>query len=169
LKPDVSPIQDGGPEGETSLDSLEMLLKTLHCENDQTKTSSFSHDWHVQPDCQRSITGVRLSGPFWIKEYTAKLCVLELVALHFAGCLPTLAIYAHLPKLQSFRELVNGYFFHLLKRACSTKFERSAQAHSALVGILPKRGNSPSPCNGLFALEGLSFTTACCCSPCSRT
>jgi hypothetical protein len=39
----------------------------------------------------------------------------------------TLAIYAHLPKLQSFRELVNGYFFHLLKRACSTKFERSAQ------------------------------------------
>jgi hypothetical protein len=104
-----------------------MPLKTLHCENDQTKTSSFSHDWHVQPDCQRSITGVRLSGPFWIKEYTAKLCVLELVALHFAGCLPTLAIYAHLPKLQSFRELVNGYFFHLLKRACSTKFERSAQ------------------------------------------
>jgi len=29
----------------------------------------------------------------------------------------------------------------------------------ALVGILPKRGNSPSPCNGLFALEGLSFAT----------
>jgi hypothetical protein len=29
----------------------------------------------------------------------------------------------------------------------------------ALVGIMPKRGNSPSPCNGLFALEGLSFTT----------
>ena len=120
-------FQDGGPEGETSLGSLEMLLKALHCENDQTKTSSFSHDWHVQPDCQRSITGVRLSGPFWIKEYTAELCVLELVALHFAGCLLTLAIYAHLPKLQSFRELVNGYFFHLLKRACSTKFERSAQ------------------------------------------
>src|ERR1700733_4510153 len=78
-------IQDGGPEGETSLGSLEMLLKTLHCENDQTKTSSFSHDWHVQPDCQRSITGVRLSGPFWIKEYTAELCVLELVALHSCG------------------------------------------------------------------------------------
>jgi hypothetical protein len=29
----------------------------------------------------------------------------------------------------------------------------------ALVGIMPKRENSPSPCNGLFALEGLSFTT----------
>jgi hypothetical protein len=24
---------------------------------------------------------------------------------------------------------------------------------------MPKRGNSPSPCNGLFALEGLSFST----------
>jgi hypothetical protein len=31
--------------------------------------------------------------------------------------------------------------------------------------IMPKRGNSPSPCNGLFALEGLSFATACGCSP----
>jgi hypothetical protein len=30
-----------------------------------------------------------------------------------------------------------------LKRACSTKFERSAQtAHGVLVGNLPKRGNS---------------------------
>jgi hypothetical protein len=28
-----------------------------------------------------------------------------------------------------------------------------------LVGNLPKRENSPSPCNGLLALEGLSFTT----------
>jgi hypothetical protein len=52
----------------------------------------------------------------------------------------TLAIYAHLPKLQSFRELVNGYFFHLLKRACSTKFERSAQAHNALVGNYAQEG-----------------------------
>jgi hypothetical protein len=25
--------------------------------------------------------------------------------------------------------------------------------------IMPKRGNSPSPCNGLFALEGVSFAT----------
>ena len=32
----------------------------------------------------------------------------------------------------------------------------------ALVGILPKRGNSPSPCNGLFALGGVSFSTDSC-------
>ncbi len=28
------------------------------------------------------------------------------------------------------------------------------------VGNLPKRENLPSPCNGLLALEGLSFSTA---------
>jgi len=27
------------------------------------KTSSYSHDWHVLPDCQRSVAGDRLSGP----------------------------------------------------------------------------------------------------------
>ncbi len=27
-------------------------------------------------------TGCRLSGPFWIEEYTASLCVPELAALH---------------------------------------------------------------------------------------
>jgi hypothetical protein len=48
--------------------------------------------------------------------------------------------------------------------ACSTKFERSTQnvgasAQNVLVGNLPKRGNSPSPCNGLFALEEVSFST----------
>jgi hypothetical protein len=29
--------------------------------------------------------GCRLSGPFWIEEYTALLCVLELAALHVHG------------------------------------------------------------------------------------
>ena len=28
-----------------------------------------------------------------------------------------------------------------------------------LAGNVPWRGTSPSPCNGLFALEGLSFST----------
>jgi len=27
--------------------------------------SIFSHDWHVQPNCQRSLRVTRLSGPFW--------------------------------------------------------------------------------------------------------
>jgi len=140
LKPDVSPIPGRRSGRRDKPHRARKLCEALHCENDQTKTSSFSHDWHVQPDCQRSVAGFRLSGPLWIKEYTAKLCVLELVALHFAGCLQTLAIYAHLPKLQSFRELVNGYFFHLLKRACSTKFERSAQARMRSGGHYAQEG-----------------------------
>src|SRR6202044_3225242 len=81
------------------------LCEALHCENDQTKTSSFSHDWHVQPDCQRSITGVRLSGPFWIKEYTAELCVLELVALHLRDCLQPPQISPIFRNYRSFRRL----------------------------------------------------------------
>jgi hypothetical protein len=31
-----------------------------------------SHDWHVQPICQRSLRVVRLSGPFWIEAQTRK-------------------------------------------------------------------------------------------------
>lgn len=33
----MNSIQDGGPDEPSSLRSLEMLLQTLHCENDQTK------------------------------------------------------------------------------------------------------------------------------------
>jgi hypothetical protein len=35
----------------------------------------------------------------------------------------------------------------------------NALAHAFWWAILPKRGNSPSPCNGLFALEEVSFST----------
>ena len=56
------------------------------------------------------------------------------------------------------------YFSILLGALCSTKFERSAQnacgsPHGVLVGNFAQEGNFPSPCNGLFALEGLTFAT----------
>jgi len=54
LKPDVSPVQDGGPEGETSLTALENSARHYIVRMIKPKTSSYSHDWHVQPDCQRS-------------------------------------------------------------------------------------------------------------------
>lgn len=47
-----------------------------------------SHDWHVQPDCQRSTPVYRLSGPFWIESAAAVSglsAVLELVALCFGA------------------------------------------------------------------------------------
>jgi hypothetical protein len=87
LKPDVSPIPGRRSGRRDKPHRARKLCEALHCENDQTKTSSFSHDWHVQPDCQRSVAGFRLSGPLWIKEYTAELCVLELVALLSCGML----------------------------------------------------------------------------------
>ena len=50
----------------------------------------FSHDWHVQPYCQRSLRVIRLSGPFWIEAWMLLQVVLELVALAvFAlNCVP---------------------------------------------------------------------------------
>ena len=34
-----------------------------------------SHDWHVQPICQRSLKSIRLSGPFWIEGPDSKVGV----------------------------------------------------------------------------------------------
>jgi hypothetical protein len=54
-------------------------------------------------------------------------------------------------------------FFPISSARCSTKFERSARkpcasAHGVLVGNFAQEGNSLA-CNGLFALEGLTFST----------
>jgi hypothetical protein len=40
-----------------------------------------SHDWHVQPICQRSLRLIRLSGPFGSRPWVLPQGVLELVAL----------------------------------------------------------------------------------------
>ena len=160
----VSQSQDGGPGRRDQPHRARKLCEALHCENDQTKTSSFSHDWHVQPDCQRSVAGVRLSGPLWIKEYTAKAVCPRTCCAAFCGMLTDSR------NLRAFTETIEisgacqWDIFPSCSRACSTKFERSAQnaarsAHGVLVGNFAQEGNSPSPCNGLFALEGLSFST----------
>ena len=39
-----------------------------------------SHDWHVQPICQRSLRVIRLSGTPWIEVRTLRPAVLELDA-----------------------------------------------------------------------------------------
>jgi hypothetical protein len=43
-----------------------------------------SHDWHVQPNCQRSGRPTHLSGVFWIEITVQSTAVLELVALDSA-------------------------------------------------------------------------------------
>jgi hypothetical protein len=59
-------------------------------------------------------------------------------------------------------------FSIFLSAPCSTKFERSVQnpaaqnshwAHGVLAGNFAQERNFLSPCNGLFALEGVSFAT----------
>ena len=112
------------------------------------KTSSYSHDWHVLPDCQRSVAGDRLSGPLGSRNPQ-----LSCVSSNLLRCFKR--IYRD---YLSFGSLSTECFSVWLALTYSTKFERSAQnAHGALVGVLPKRVSFPSPCNGLFALEGLTF------------
>src|ERR1700733_5862408 len=83
-----------------------------------------------------------------------------------------------LGRLQRFKRIYRKYrnfgrlsmdFFHLFSAPCSTKFERSVPkpgrpkfalgAHGVLVGNIAQERNFLSPCNGLFALEGVSFAT----------
>jgi hypothetical protein len=58
-------------------------------------------------------------------------------------------------------------FSILFSAPCSTKFERSAPTFQryqriGLADNFALEGYFPSPCNGLFALEGLSFFTGSC-------
>src|ERR1700752_4477122 len=53
-----------------------------------------SHDWHVQPDCQRSTSVYRLSGPLWIAKRSLA-AVLELVASQFS------THFLRLPEIES--------------------------------------------------------------------
>ena len=82
------------------------LCEVLICENDQTRSFFHSHDWHVQPDCQRSKVFSRLSGHLGSGSATVSLRVLELAAL------PVEASYdvsAHFLKVTNFGESVNRF------------------------------------------------------------
>ena len=74
--------QDGVPVDMRHATSKAAWFKTS--ENDQTKRSNRSHDWHVQPCCQRSLTAVRLSGPLLDqgRRLLRQLCPRTCVGLH---------------------------------------------------------------------------------------
>ena len=98
------------------------------------KTSSYSHDWHVLPDCQRSVAGDRLSGPLGSRNPQ-----LSCVSSNLLRCFKR--IYRD---YLSFGSLSTDYFSVWLALTYSTNFERSAQnAHGVLVGVLPRRGFFP--------------------------
>ena len=63
-----------------------------------------SHDWHVQPICQRSLQLIRLSGPFGSRPGLLPPSVLELVALTEIALFRTYRRFcANLLKLSDFR------------------------------------------------------------------
>jgi hypothetical protein len=108
--------------------------------------------------------GSRLSGPLWIKESAAELRVLELAALHFRGVPEDSSVLSAFTESIDISVGCQWIFSILFSAPCSTKFERSvpkhnACAHEVLVGNFAQERNFLSPCNGLFALEGVSFAT----------
>jgi len=66
LKPDAKPTRrrSAGPAVPTRL-SCERGAGTLPCETDRAKPDRMSHDWHVQPDCQRSLRKLGLGRFLW--------------------------------------------------------------------------------------------------------
>jgi hypothetical protein len=86
LKPDASPV-DGGQPGSAVpalLSSQAPYLVRLIKPN-----LIASHDWHVQPICQRSLRVIRLGGTPWIEARTRVRIVLEL------GALRRISAFAH--------------------------------------------------------------------------
>jgi hypothetical protein len=63
-----------------------------------------SHDWHVQPICQRSLKGIRLSGPSWIEaQAVTPGCPRTCCARQLFPCKGTHRRFcANLPKLSNF-------------------------------------------------------------------
>ena len=71
-----------------------------------------SHDWHVQPICQRSSRLIRLSGPFGSRPRLLRQGVLELVALAvFAFDRVFRRFCANSPNLSNFHLRVKPYLF----------------------------------------------------------
>jgi len=56
-----------------------------------------SHDWHVQPICQRSLRVIRLSGPFWIEAQTRKSRCPRTCCAHWFCVLPQLPAFLREP------------------------------------------------------------------------
>ena len=72
--------------------------------------------------------------------------------------------YAHLSRLQSFCDPVNGNPFHWLEALAALNLKDRSKNSSlssawVMVGNFAQEEKFSSPCNGLFALEGISFST----------
>ena len=62
LKPDAKPARRRSADSAVPVRlSFEKSAGTLPCETDRAKPDPMSHDWHVQPDCQRSLRKLGLS------------------------------------------------------------------------------------------------------------
>jgi hypothetical protein len=79
LKPDVVPLRRRSNWGDRPAHLLSKDAGTLLVRMTEPNPIT-SHDWHVQPICQRSLRVVRLSGTPWDRGLDLRPAVLELGA-----------------------------------------------------------------------------------------
>jgi len=79
LKPDVVPLRRRSKGNDRPAHLLAKDAGTLLVRMTEPNSIT-SHDWHVQPICQRSLRVVRLSGTLWDRGPDSRPAVLELDA-----------------------------------------------------------------------------------------
>jgi hypothetical protein len=87
LKPDVVPLRRRSNWGDRPAHLLSKGASTLLVRLIEPNSTA-SHDWHVQPICQRSLRVVRLSGTPWDRGLDFRPAVLELGAHRLLSPLP---------------------------------------------------------------------------------
>ena len=95
LKPDVVPLRRRSNWGDRPAHLLAKDAGTLLVRMIEPNPIT-SHDWHVQPICQRSLRVVRLSGTPWDRGLDLRPAVLELGAhrLNFSAITADLGVFA---------------------------------------------------------------------------
>jgi hypothetical protein len=130
----------------------------------------FSHDWHVQPNCQRSLRAIHLSGALWgSRPRLLRRGVLELVALAEVMHLYRLRRFcANLLKLSKFNLHVKLNLSISREESNPTQAIRTAQnikqrpAKNARAAKARRRQETPGYCNGFVlsrdSLQGFRGT-----------
>ena len=113
------------------------------------KTSSYSHDWHVLPDCQRSVAGDRLSGPLGSRNPQ-----LSCVSSNLLRCFKR--IYR---KYRYFGSLSTDYFPSRSALEAAQNLKDRRKPHMAFWWAFCPGGDFSLALQWIARLEGLTFAT----------
>jgi hypothetical protein len=171
LKPDVVPLRRRSnwvdrPAHLLSKDAGTLLVRMIE------PNPITSHDWHVQPICQRSLRVVRLSGTPWIEAQACAWIVLELDAHRPISPLAQWASAFLREPFKVIKVQVTGQAKNPFEPLWITRFAlRKTQSQKIKYRPAKRaradkaRGRStPGSCNGLFSVgfpTGVQRCTSC--------